>query len=394
MSQKKLVIINGRFLGRSVTGVERNALELVRGLDRLAAPGEIVLALPPDVSREQVPRFRNIRVVRVGRLKDRRLKNLLWEHISFPLFVKRTGGISLNLCNTAPLPSPGIVCICDMKMRAHPEFFSRKFRLWYRLLMWNETRRAKHILTISEYSKREIMKYYRVKPSRITVIPCAWQHMKRSPETEDALQKYDLDDGEFFFAMSSLEPNKNIGWIRRAAANDPEHVFVVAGKTNPEIFEDPVEKGSESRHINRSGNSLRDRDHMPSNIRLIGYIPDAEAKALMRHSLAFLYPSFYEGFGMPPLEALSVGAPCVVVSDIEVMHEVFEEAAIYIDPLGNGEELKCLSDNAAGTGREAMEVLRKYAWKRSAKRLYDLLQKEIDPARLGVENGSKTDKHR
>jgi len=352
-----MIIINGRFLLHQVTGVERFAGELVAELDALAKKGEMELAVPPGVPHERIPALRNIRVVRVGKLGNR-----LWEHISFPIYAGRRRGLSLSLCNTAPLPAPGIVCICDAKTRAKPAFFSRKFLLWYRLLMWNETRRAKRILTISEFSRSELCRYYHLSPEQISVIPCAWQHFERVGTDEGALAEYGLEEGKYFFAMSSLEPNKNLDWIRRAAAAHPSYTFAVAGKMNAAVFaKEPEKSGSDNTRYPAAG-----------NVRLLGYVSDEAAKSLMAHSAGFLYPSFYEGFGIPPLEALSAGANPVFVSDTEVMHEVFEDAVVYVDPRGRGEELE---DALPAEDASVERVLKKYAWRKSARRLYRLLER-------------------
>ena len=159
----KTVIINGRFLLHRITGVERYAREILLELDKIIQSGEIEMAIPPDI--KEIPDYKNIKVTKVGRLNNR-----LWEHISFPIYVLKNHAISLNLCNVAPLLAPGIVCMHDMKIKAHPEYFSWKFRLWYELLFKNAAKRAKKIITVSEVSKKEIIKYYGVDKSKITVI--------------------------------------------------------------------------------------------------------------------------------------------------------------------------------------------------------------------------------
>lgn len=90
------VIINGRFLIHRVTGVERYAREILLELDKLIAPERMEMAVPSEV--EDIPVYKNIKVVKIGRLHNR-----LWEHISFPWYVYTQKGISLNLCNVAPL---------------------------------------------------------------------------------------------------------------------------------------------------------------------------------------------------------------------------------------------------------------------------------------------------
>lgn len=337
------VIVNGRFLLHKITGVERYAHEILAELDKLVSPGDVVLAVPPDV--RDVPHYRNIKIERVGKLKNR-----LWEHISLPRFVQKSHGIVLNLCNTAPLFKPGIVTIHDMKVKVHPEFFSRKFRMWYKILFRNETAKAEKIITVSEFSRQEIEKYYKVKDSRIEVIPNGWQHYERVNYDENALKKYGLEEGKYFFAMGSLEPNKNFKWIAETAKKYPGKIFAVAGSINNGVFSERV--GFDC----------------PSNMKLLGFVTDGEAKTLMRDSEAFLFPSIYEGFGIPPLEALSAGCRRIFVSDIPVMHEIFGESATYLDLN------KYLIPEGSQIGYDYEKVLGRYSWKRSAESLLELLK--------------------
>ena len=342
----KKIIINGRFLIHRVTGVERYAREILAELDTMVAPGEVILAIPPEI--KESPIYQNIKVIKVGALHNR-----MWEHISFPWYVHKENGISLNLCNVAPLIGPGIVCIHDMKVKAHPEYFSWKFRMWYELLLKNETKRAKKIITVSEFSKSEIMKYYKVASNKIVVIPNAWQHYDRIGFCKNTLKKYGLEKEKYYFAMGSLEPNKNFEWIAKTALLNPSDNFAVAGSINNEIFAEGI--GFER----------------PSNMQLLGYVTDEEAKTLMKECKAFIFPSFYEGFGIPPLEAISAGARKIVVSDIPVMHEVFENYANYVDP----HKPIAMTESYNWSNTENYnDIIRKYSWRISAQKLYELLR--------------------
>lgn len=344
------VVINGRFLTQRVTGVQRYAHEIVAELDRISNLNEFILAVPPDA--DSIPNYQNIKVVRVGKLHDQ-----LWEQISFPLFVQKQKAASLNLCNVAPLVNPGIVCIFDMKVKAHPEFFSKTFTLWYRVQFWNSINRARMILTDSNSAKSQILHYYpKITPERISVIPAAWQHYERIGFSENALDQYGLTKDDYFFAMSSFEPNKNFKWIAEVAKHNPKENFAIAGSINDKIFAEGL--GFE----------------VPENMKLLGYTSDEEVKTLMKECKAFLFPSFYEGFGIPPLEALSAGAKRLIVSDIDVMHEIFGESVEYINPQNYEYDFKKqISVNNA----DYQTVLDKYSWKSSAENLYRLLQETM-----------------
>ena len=335
------VIINGRFLIHRITGVERYAREILAELDKIIEPKSIELAVPPEA--EDVPVYKNIKVVKTGKLHNR-----LWEHISFPWYVHTQKGISLNLCNVAPIPAPGIVCIHDVKVKATPQYFSKKFLMWYNLLLKNATKRAKLIITVSEFSKSEIVKYFRVSSDKITVIPNAWQHYERIAYDENALNKYGLEEGNYYFSMCSLEPNKNFKWIAEEAKENSDAIFAVAGSINKKVFADGL--GFDC----------------PENMKLLGYVSDEEAKTMMRDCKAFLFPTFYEGFGIPPLEAMSAGAKNIYVSDTTVMHEVFGDSVQYIDP-------DCydnvFENNIEVSEDEINKTLEKYSWKKSAEKL-------------------------
>lgn len=342
------VIINGRFLIHRVTGVERYAREILSELDKIIEPESIEMAVPPEV--EGIPVYKNIKIVKTGKLHNR-----LWEHISFPWYVHTQKGVSLNLCNVAPLPAPGIVCIHDVKVKATPQYFSKIFLLWYDLLLGNATKRAKRIITVSEFSKSEIVKYFKVNPDRITVIPNAWQHYEKIGYDKDALKKYGIEKNNYYFSVCSLEPNKNFKWIAEEAKRNPDYIFAVAGSINKKVFADGM--GFEC----------------PNNMKLLGYISDEEAKTMMRDGKAFLFPTFYEGFGIPPIEAICAGATCLIVSDTEIMHEVLENDANFIDPIKyeyDFDGLKRLKD--------PNKILSKYSWEQSAKLLFKTVEEMLE----------------
>lgn len=337
------IVINGKFLAQRISGVQRYAHELLAEFDKLCNDLDVEIAVPKNV--EELPNYSNIKSIKIGKFKSN-----FWEQISFPRYVKKKKAISLNLCNSAPLRGKKIVTIHDVKIKAHPEFFSKKFLLWYRYLFKNITKKSKAIITVSNFSKREIVKYYGVDPNRVFVISNAWQHFEKIAYDAQALCKYKLEKENYFFSMSNLEPNKNLKWILQAALQYPDRIFAVAGIKNNKIF-------------------AQQKIQLPENVKLLGYVSDEEAKTLMRDCKAFIFPTIYEGFGIPPLEAVAAGAKRIIVSDSEVMHEVFGDSAEYISdfdffskspPIHKFEEI-----NKAN--------LLRYSWEESSKKLYEIL---------------------
>ena len=189
---------------------------------------------------------------------------------------------------------------------------------------------------------------YKVPLKKITVTPNGWQHMLSiTPSSQDIVEKFGLYPGKFTLSLSTVAPNKNLKWILDAAKKNPDITFAIAGSLNPTRF-----------GINLDVKNL-------GNIKFLGYISDSDFVTLAKNCQAFIFPSFYEGFGLPPLEALSVGAP-IVVSDIPVMHEIFGASVCYVNPF-------CYDFDFSKI-RKQMDIdngsiLSKYNWKVTAKEL-------------------------
>jgi glycosyltransferase involved in cell wall biosynthesis len=163
------------------------------------------------------------------------------------------------------------------------------------------------------------------------------------------LERSSLDRGTYYFALSSLAPNKNLKWLVETARQNPEETMVIAGGINTKVFGDASIPEAE-------------------NVIYVGYVTDAEAKALLEGCKAFLFPTFYEGFGIPPLEALSCGAKAVV-SDTAVMHEVYGESVGYLNPQEPAADISTKLSCAPSDS-----ILEKYSWKKSAQTVADLLE--------------------
>ena len=140
----------------------------------------------------------------------------------------------------------------------------------------------------------------------MNIVYNAWQQMQRLTPDDGIFAKHpQLQRGAYYFSMATLLKNKNFPWVLRAAKAKPDAVFAIAGG------------GSLAAEAERLG--LAD---LP-NVLYLGYVADGEAKALMAHCKAFLFPTLYEGFGIPPLEAVACGAPEIIVSDTPCMREVY-----------------------------------------------------------------------
>lgn len=342
--------INGRFCSQRITGVQRYAFEIIRELDKIVPANFLELVVAKDAIN--IPACKNITVTRLG--GD---AGVFWEQVVFPHYVKKQKKIPLNFCGVSSLALSGYSFIHDIKYIRHPEFFSWFARYWYRFAFNRVVHRAKHIFTVSEFSKKEIVDYYKIPEQNITVANSSWQHIDRIEEDGKALEKYHLTSGKYYFAMSSLEPNKNFKWIANTAASNTNDVFVIAGAINNKVF------------------SQTNGFIIPNNLQLIGYVSDEEAKTLMHNCKAFIFPSFYEGFGLPPLEALASGCEKIVLSDILVHHEIYSELASYINPNQITTMITKLISQENKDG--AQTVLDRYSWQKSAQIVLNVLMRDI-----------------
>lgn len=339
----KKLIINGRFLTQQITGVQRVAHELIRELDNLVKEKNIecIILAPKNIEYNNL--FKNIQIKKVGFLKGH-----LWEQIELPFYTFKEKGMLLNLCNTAPIINTGIVDIHDISFRVNPEFFSKKFSWYYRILIWILVRTSKKILTVSEFSKKEIIKYYGVSEEKIEVVYNSWEHISRIKENSNILKKLKLKEKEFYLGVSSINPNKNFEYIVELAKLYPEKQFVIVGKKNTKVFGD------------------LGIDNI-KNLVWCGYVSDEELKGLYMTCKGFIYPSFYEGFGLPPLEAMGCGCEEIYVSNTSCLPEIFEDSVYYLNP-NKVEKILELK-----TKKEIKRnVLKKFSWKKASRIIMEL----------------------
>lgn len=344
---KPIYAIDGLFLTQRVSGIQRYSIELLAALDALLPPGGAELVVPEGTAH---PPYRNITVVPYGRRHG-----FAWEQLDYPRYLRRNRRRGLCTCNVIPVFGfRGIAVVHDVCYRARPDFYTdprgRLSAAWHRLQYRLIAGRAAHIITVSAFSRAELQKYYKVDPARVTVIYNAWQQMERiQPDEGIFAAQPRLQKGAYYFSMANLLKNKNFPWVLQAARNRPDTMFAIAG-----------------------GGTLRDLPgaDLP-NVLYLGYVSDGEAKALMAHCKAFLFPTLYEGFGIPPLEAIACGAPGVIVSDTPCMREVYGPHAAYINLAVNRGSV----DDVTPAQAPAAGVLAHYSWAASAQKLLELLQK-------------------
>ena len=304
------IAINGRFLTQRASGVQRFAAETIKAIDGLL-DGEFahlkgqVEIVAPKAARD-FP-LKNIPLRRAGLTAG-----YVWEQVEFPWHAR--GELLLNLCMLGPLVARHqIVVVHDATVQALPQNFSPRFRAAYRFLIPRLCQRADLVVTVSEFSRREIGKRYGAEVDAMPVCFEGGDHIKAVAADTAVLERLDLAGRRFFLGVGVDSANKNIKTVidafQRAKLDDA--VLVLTGAHDPRVFG----------HLEIAH---------PDGVRLVGFVSDAELRALYEHALALVFPSYYEGFGLPPLEAMTCGCP-VVISEQPAMLEVCDDAALHCD---------------------------------------------------------------
>lgn len=347
-----MLYINGKFLTQRITGVQRVGVELVKELDKLVKPGEVEILSPPGRITEI--NLNNIKITEIGNKA-----NNFWVQWTFPKYVQSHKGESLTLSGLCPVIKPGFFLVHDATFRRHPESFRFSFRLIYNAVYTLTLRRCKHLFTVSEFSKHEMAELYGVDQGRVTVLYNSSQQLLSEPYKNVSLEKWGLKENEYYLSVSSKNAHKNQNYIIQIAKKYPQLTFVIAGGSVPKSF-----NFIEFEHLN--------------NIVLTGYLSDEELYNVYKKAKGFIFPSLYEGFGIPPLEAITLGVKHIAVSDIPVFREVYSQGVYFFDPNDISDfDIEKL-DFSELSNNDFAFYLNKYSWKKGARTLLNTIQHNVE----------------
>lgn len=301
------VFVNARFLTQPITGTQRFAIELCRELKKIRP--DIVLVAPNKILHNDIAQELDVKII--GRIK----KGIIWEQVELPILLRKyKNPLLINLCNLAPiLYRNNIVSVLDLSFYLHPEWFSYTFSSLYNFFIPKAVSKAKHVITISKSSKNDIIKYFNVEEKKVDIVYPSVSNQFINPPVTKGANIY----GKYILAVSSIDPRKNfIGLIKAyKACKFTDTKLLIVG----------------SEHKVFANSEIKAEVANDKNIIFTGYINDDELVNLYQNALVFAYPSFFEGFGIPPLEAMACGCP-TLVSNTTSLPEVCGDASLYVDP--------------------------------------------------------------
>ena len=344
-----MLYINGRFLTQPLTGVNRFAYELTCALIQQGVDIIVVCPQKELISDYDISQFT---IIKFGFGTSH-----VWEQFSLPFFFVGKGDyLLLNFTGAGPIAiSNKIITIHDLAFLENPSWYSKSYVILYKFLTPLSAKTSKRILTVSEFSKKEIINKLGINSEKIEVIYNA--ATKCESENKSILSNV---PERFLLAVSSIDPRKNFERLVRVFSHLCDYNLVVVG----------------SGYRSFSGVNIKTDS---KNIYFLGRVSDAELTSLYKKAMAFIYPSLYEGFGIPPIEAMSYGCP-VIVSDIDVLHEVCGDAALYInqyDEIDIKNKIKeiCFNPSLREELREkGYKNISRFSWVNSANKIKKILE--------------------
>jgi glycosyltransferase involved in cell wall biosynthesis len=358
------IAFNGKFLAAAPTGVHRVAHELIASLDELlATDGGLAnerrwsLIKPRDANRP-IP----LEVI------EPRTAGLLtwqpWEQGELPFLAGRS--LLVSLCNLAPIFHPGLAMVHDAQVFLSPESYSAAFGAWYRFALPMIGRSARLILTVSDYSRSKLVEFGVAPFEKIEVIHNGADHLTRVRAEPAVIARLGLVAGAYVVGLANVQKHKNIRILMEA--------FGRPGLRDARLV---LVGGADATGFGRAGYPP------PPNVTFAGGVSDGEMRALFEQAACLAFPSTTEGFGLPPLEAMSLGCPAVIAPR-GALPEICGGAAVAAEPGDAGAwETAILAMLGSPGHRAHWSALGRiraanFTWRKSAERLSNLIRRAAD----------------
>ncbi|MBI5885222.1 MAG: glycosyltransferase family 4 protein [Deltaproteobacteria bacterium] len=358
-----------------VGGSETYIRNLARGLAQAGSGHEFFIFINKESAGVFETEAPGMQVVQCNVAAASRPARIIWEQFVLPLQLRRLKiDVLLSAGMTTPFVSgvPSVVVIYDLQHRALPHNFAWWYLQFLRSIIYLSAKSADSVITISNKSRDEISHLYDIAPERIAVTHLAADerlfYRRSASEVAAARQRYGLPERFILYAASSL-PHKNyerlLAAFKRVSVEDRGVTLLLAGARSYGM--EAIEEG-----IRRLG--LSDR------VVFSGWLPHEDLPAVYSASELLVFPSLYEGFGMPVLEAFACGVP-VVCSNIAPLTEVASDAAVYVDPLDEADIAKGILSVLSYAGlrdrliRDGLRRVAAFSWAKTAAQTLEVLER-------------------
>jgi len=365
--------IDGRTVTGRYTGDRTYWLNTVRSLTALTEPDEsyfVYTRLP--ITPGTIPEHPQWKVESLSAVNDR-----LWTMFAFPSALRRDKIDVAHPQYTIPLqtPCPTVTSVHDISFRLYPSWFPKKHRLLLNLAVPGAMRRAARIITLSESSRRDIIRIYGIPPEKIHAIHLAagpeYQPIPQEIARSAVKERYGIDE-PYVLAVGVLQPRKNFSLLLEAFAIAKRraklrHRLVITGKAGWDYEKLGVMAG---------------RLGITDSVQFTGYVADEDLPHLYSGAEMLAFPSLYEGFGLPPLEAMACGTPALV-SDAPAMPEVAGDGAWVLpvmSPLAWADAIEALCtdcDLRCSWAERGIRRAAQFSWERTAARTKDVYREAL-----------------
>jgi glycosyltransferase involved in cell wall biosynthesis len=356
--------INAKFLTAGPTGVHRVAEQLIRELAKHQDELDELFDEPPRLLAPKRPWITELNAFDYE--QHGLFQGQLWEQIDLPRMAR--ADLLLNLCNLGPVLSrSAVTMIHDAQVYITPESYSPGFVFWYTKILPAIGNRHARVLTISNFTANELVRRGIVTADRVRVIPNGADHFLTIRPDPGILDRLGLDNRRFVLGLANVQPHKNVGLLIKAFADGSmAHLkLVLVGDALPQEF---AALGFPT----------------PDNVIFAGRVSDGEMRSLFENALCLGFPSTTEGFGLPPLEAMTLGCPALVAPS-GALPEVCGDAAVFLNAFDPAEwigAITSLQDHPdmfaryAAAGRRQAQL---FTWSRSGRALVDTIAEVIGP---------------
>lgn len=371
------IAIDAHSVGAQLGGNESYATNLIEALAEIDQTNLYTLYVTKPVAIE---RFRN-------RWPNFQVKQTLPHTplvripLTLSIELRRHPVDLLHVQYTAPpfAPCPIVTTIHDLAFEHLPETFNRRSWMQLRMTVRRTARRAAHIITVSDYSRRDISRTYGIDPKRITVTPEAapthFAPVTNETKLRTIRESYGIQK-DYILSLCSIQPRKNLvrlieaySCLRRASPGVKLPQLVLAGKRG---------------WLDNETFRAADRSALGRDILFTGYVPEPDLVGLYSGAICFVYPSYFEGFGLPVVEAMQCGVP-VIAGNRTSLPEIVGDAGLLFDPFDTSALVKALTQVINDSGCRAalrikgLERAKDFNWRKTAQltlNAYQRLQKE------------------